>query len=172
MAAGMDAALAVAAEAEARGQAGNGCVIVDPGTGEIVASGGDNSVAHPLKWVVQDPPLEQSCIFEETRTGHPVSGSPPPRSSHISGAQCTCWPVIVVVWSRAPTLRLRPPRHAVMVAIDAMGRRDLRLWPDWYQGVHHRHRNSDGDQDCCRRGFAVLFSSSRRELGADLCLVL
>lgn len=49
MVAGMDAALAVAAEAEARGQAGNGCVIVDPGTGEIVASGGNNSVAHPLK---------------------------------------------------------------------------------------------------------------------------
>jgi tRNA(Arg) A34 adenosine deaminase TadA len=49
MAAGMDAAFAVTAEAEARGQAGNGCVIVDPGTGEIVASGGDNSVAHPLK---------------------------------------------------------------------------------------------------------------------------
>lgn len=49
MAAGMDAAFAAAAEAEARGQDGNGCVIVDPGTGEIVASGGDNSAAHPLK---------------------------------------------------------------------------------------------------------------------------
>lgn len=49
MTAGMDAAFAAAKEAAARGQDGNGCVIVDPGTGEIVASGGDNSVAHPLK---------------------------------------------------------------------------------------------------------------------------
>lgn len=49
MVAGMNAAFAAAAEARARGQHGNGCVIVDPVTGEVVASGSDNSVAHPLK---------------------------------------------------------------------------------------------------------------------------
>jgi hypothetical protein len=73
MAAGMDAALAVAAEAEARGQAGNGCVIVDPGTGEIVASGGDNSVAHPLKWATENDGL---CR-------HPYVGNPDKSSTDI-----------------------------------------------------------------------------------------
>jgi hypothetical protein len=54
---------------------------------------------------------------------------------------------VAAALSLVTTLPSHAPRHAVMVAIDAMGRRDLRLWPDWYQGVHHRHRNSDGEQD-------------------------
>jgi hypothetical protein len=59
----------------------------------------------------------------------------------------TLWQCLCPHEAWMPTPPLVLCRHAVMVAIDAMGRRDLQLWPDWYQGVHwHRHRSSDGEQ--------------------------
>lgn len=37
-------------------------------------------------------------------------------------------------------------RHAVMMVVDAMGERDRRLWPDWYQEVDQQNlQNGSGE---------------------------
>ena len=36
-------------------------------------------------------------------------------------------------------------RHAVIVAVDAMGQRDLRMWPDWYQDADRQLQEGAGE---------------------------
>lgn len=49
-----------------------------------------------------------------------------------------------------------------MVTVDAMGRRDLRLWPDWYHGHRHRLRDGDDGTDMSRCQFVCCVFTGHR----------
>lgn len=106
MGAAMDAAFTTAAAAAARGQAGNGAVIVDPTSGQVVATGGDAGRLHPLKCATRAAAsaarhcpheLEHACaanepVAQEGRNHTAADGwQHPRRQTGYYPRLCECW---------------------------------------------------------------------------------